>query len=401
VLRFRLRNSRIFATRYMLTVTLFWSTAILLVYTYAGYPLLIWLWDKLVRRAHTRSVIQPRISILVIARNEEARIAGKLENLLALNYPHELLEIVLASDASTDATVALAQHYSASGVKVLAFDRHRGKPAVLNEVVPQLQGELVVLMDARQRIHPDAVQQLVNNFADPAVGAVSGELHLQDGAMEHGGTSGVGVYWRYEKFIRQHESRIDSTIGVSGALYALRPELFMPIPEDTLLDDVLIPMQIVRKGYRVLFDPTAHAYEPVSATPQQEFQRKVRTIAGNYQLFWQQPWLLDPLANRLWLQTVSHKLSRLLSPVCLVLVLVASAILWDQPFYGVVLLLQLMFYSAALSGQVVPRLASKRVWCSVPYAFCLLNWSTVVGLVRFVRKQQRVTWQQAKDCTPQ
>jgi hypothetical protein len=235
---------------------------------------------------------------------------------------------------------------------------------------------------------------LVDNFADPTVGAVSGELHLLARGTAAAGTGGVGVYWHYEKFIRRHESRCDSTVGVSGALYALRRLLYQPIPEDTILDDVLIPMRVVRQGYRVLFEPLARACDRVSATGALEFQRKVRTIAGNYQLFCHHPWLLNPWLNRLWFQTVSHKLCRLLSPACLLLALVTSALLAGDFLYGGLLLLQLVFYAAALTGALSPKVACRRAWCSVPHAFCLLNWSAVIGLVRFVRGTQRVTWQQ-------
>src|SRR6185503_16045064 len=152
---------------------------------------------------------------------------------------------------------------------------------------------------------------------------------------------GVGFYWKYEKFIRRHESRIDSTIGVTGAIYALRRELFERIPADTLLDDVLIPMQVARRGYRVLFEPKARAFDQASATAEAEFARKVRTLAGNFQLFARHPWLLDPRANRLWWQTMSHKACRLLVPPCLAAVLGASLVLAREPLYQLALAAQL------------------------------------------------------------
>lgn len=374
---------------------LFWFAVALLGWTYAGYPLCIWAWARAAGRPLRRDVIKARVSILLVARNEAANVERKIENLFALDYPPELLEIVLASDASTDATVALARSAGGNRITVVEFDRHRGKPAVLNELVPALHGEIVVLMDMRQLLQPDALQQLVNNFADQAVGAVSGELHLLSRGSANGAVDGVGFYWRYEKFIRRQESRCDSTVGVTGALYALRRQLFETIPDDTLLDDVLIPMQIVRKGYRVLFEPLARMFDRVSASPAQEYRRKTRTIAGNFQLLCHHGWLLNPFANRLWLQTVSHKLCRLLSPALLLVVLAANIALVAAPVYQLLLLLQVLFYAAALAGQVSPALASRHSWCSVPHAFCLLNWSTVVGGIRFVRGSQHVTWQQA------
>ena len=395
---------------------LFWVAALVLGYTYVGYPLLIRVWARLRGRPHQRRQMNPPVSIVVVAHNEAPRILRRIENLLELDYEADRLEIVIASDGSSDATVALANTFQTAGVRVLAFDAHRGKPAVLNDVVPHLRGEIVVLMDVRQAIAKDAIRMLVNNFADAGIGAVSGELVLtgseeRDGATEgmmdgrmdgrmDGHMSGIGFYWRYEKFIRLNESRVDSTIGVTGALYAIRRALFEPIPADTILDDVLIPMQIARKGYRVLFEPGALATEALGDSPAVEFRRKVRTIAGNFQLLVQHPWLLNPFANRLWLQTVSHKLFRLLCPAFLVLVLVANFFLLEFLVYQVALALQVLFYAAALAAHLAPRVSRKTALLSVPHAFCLLNWSTVAGFGRFIGGRQQVTWARRKDPEP-
>lgn len=374
----------------------FWGSALVLAYTYAGYPLLAWLRSRLFSRAPRKSEILPRISILCVAHNEARRIRDRIDNLLALDYPRELVEIVIASDASTDGTVEIAQEYADAGVQVAHFHQHRGKPAVLNELVPQLRGEIVVLMDARQRIDTQSLRALIANFADPRVGAVSGELLFDPDSGDARTGKGVGFYWRYEKFIRYHESRADSTVGATGALYALRHRLFQPIPSDTLLDDVLIPMQVARQGYRVLFEPAARAYDVVAASPQAELTRKVRTIAGNFQLLWRERWLLNPRANRLWFQTVSHKYFRLLGPLCLALVLVSNLLLLEFPFYRVVLVLQLLFYAAAVAGHMRRNSAGRSTLMNIAYAFCLLNWATVLGCYRFACGRQQVTWQKAQ-----
>jgi cellulose synthase/poly-beta-1,6-N-acetylglucosamine synthase-like glycosyltransferase len=384
---------------------IFWIAALVLGYTYVGYPLLIRAWAQLHGRPPLRKETSPPVSVLVVAHNEAPRILRRIENLLELDYETDRLEIVIASDGSSDATVALANTFRTAGVRVVAFDAHRGKPAVLNEVIPQLLGEIVVLMDVRQSIAGNAIRMLVENFADARIGAVSGELVLTgSGAGREGATDGsmdgVGFYWRYEKFIRLNESRVDSTVGVTGALYAIRRELFEPIPTDTILDDVLIPMQIVRKGYRVLFESGALATEALSESPSAEFRRKVRTIAGNFHLLVQHPWLLSPFANRLWLQTVSHKLLRLLCPAFLVLVLVANFLLLDFRFYQATFVLQVLFYSAALTAHLAPQLSRKTALLSVPHAFCLLNWSTVAGFSRFIGGRQQVTWARVKDPEP-
>jgi cellulose synthase/poly-beta-1,6-N-acetylglucosamine synthase-like glycosyltransferase len=265
---------------------------------------------------------------------------------------------------------------------------------VLNDVVPKLRGKIVVMADARQTFDTAVLRALVAPFADPAVGAVSGELILTSGGATGVG-EGVGFYWRYEKFIRRHESLADSTVGATGAIYAIRRALFSPVAVDTILDDVLIPMTIVRRGYRVLFEATARAYDRPAATAPEEFRRKVRTIAGTFQLFARNRWLLSPRDNRLWLQTVSHKGLRLLSPLLLAALAVSNVLLGDVPLYRLALGLQVAFYGAALVGALTRGTRLRIPFVSVPYVFCLLNWATTVAFLRFLAGRQRVTWDKA------
>ncbi|HEX5057063.1 MAG TPA: glycosyltransferase family 2 protein [Gammaproteobacteria bacterium] len=379
----------------MLPIIIFWCAIVFLAYTHAGYPLLIWVWARL-RRRRPMALIEegplPMVSILVVAYNEAARIEGRLENLLALDYPGDRLEIILASDGSTDDTASKVQRFQRDGFRFIAHDRRSGKTSVLNELIPQARGDIVLLADARQRFAPDALRRLVRHFSDPAVGAVSGELIIVNGKEGSAVGEGVGFYWRYEKFIRRTESLIDSTVGVTGAIYALRRELFEPIPDDTLLDDVLIPMRIVRRGYRVLFEPTALAWDHSAPTAEAEFARKVRTLAGNFQLFARAPWLLNPRADRIWLQAFSHKACRLLSPFCLAAALGANLLLLNEPFYALTLAGQLALYGAAACGHLLRNGGGNYRLLGVPYAFCLLNWAVVVGLLRYINGRQRVTW---------
>ncbi len=388
--------------------TSFWAAVAVLAYTYIGYPLLISVWAGLLDIFHRNSSIagaatlapgvqyfEPMVSILVIAHNEEERIRNKIENLLALDYPRQRCEIVIASDASTDETFARAQEYEAQGVRVLEFNQRRGKPAVLNEMVPRLSGEIVILMDARQKIDSGAVRELVKNFSDLHIGAVSGELFLTDDKADTEEAGGAGFYWRYEKFIRKNESKIDSTVGVTGAIYAIQHSLFHPIPEQTILDDVLIPMQVVREGYRVIYDSDARAWDKTSASSKAEFTRKARTIAGNYQLFFQHPWLLNPFSNRLWFQTFSHKFLRLLGPFLLLSIFIANLYLLNIFVYRFLLMLQILFYTAALIVHFFPMAAKKSPVAAIAHAFCLLNVATLAGFIGFLTGSQRVTWKKS------
>lgn len=372
----------------------FWIAVFLLGYTYAGYPMLVKLWGMLLPRPFNKvRRPAPMVTLLVVVHNEAKHIRQRLENFLDLDYLWDRVEIIVASDGSTDETVPLVRAYQSPLVRVVEFAERRGKSAVLNDVVPIARGEIVVLTDARQRLETSALRWLIDNFADPCVGVVGGELVLLDSSKPSEIGQGADVYWRYEKWIRRQESRVDSSVGVTGALYAIRRKLFKPIPPSVILDDVLIPMQVVRQGYRVLFEPRARAYDWISETGENEFRRKLRTIAGNFQLFFLQPWLLNPLSNRVWFQTISHKVIRLLSPFMLGAAFASNWLLTGEAPYTWLLWLQTGFYAAASLGYLMRGAKHKTFLFSIPYAFCLLNLATVVALVRLLKGQQQVTWE--------
>src|SRR6516225_6922054 len=324
-------------------LVLFWIAFALLLYLYVGYPALAWVRAQCCPRPRPRRLppADYAVTVIVVAHNEEDRIRPRLDNLLALDYPKDKLEILLASDGSTDGTVARACEYNEADVRIRPFAARRGKAAVLNDVVPSARGEIVVLADARQRFEPGAIRALVRNFADPRVGAVSGELI---GTPASGGATlgkGAAFYWRYETFIRRSESRASSTVGATGAIYAIRRRLFEPIPRDTILDDVLIPLRIVRAGYRVKLESAARAYDETPGTERGEFIRKVRTIAGTFQLFSRERWLFNPFRNRLWFETWSHKQLRLAVPVLQLLLLAANVGLANRFSYRLFLAAQI------------------------------------------------------------
>jgi poly-beta-1,6-N-acetyl-D-glucosamine synthase len=285
---------------------------------------------------------EPPVSVVMVVRNEEATVARKISNLLELDYPADRLQIVVVSDGSTDGTDrdSPPSKCATRECRLVYNQRAQGKAAGLNTGIGVARGEIVVFTDARQIVERGAVRLLLENFADPAVGAVSGELMLGDPAA--GETNrGLGLYWRVEKRVREWEAKSGSVIGVTGALYAARRELLLTLPEDTILDDVLIPMSVLRGGHRVLFDPRARAWDVADMGRNREFARKVRTLNGNYQLVQLAPWLLTK-ANPARFEFVSHKLMRLISPFALAGMLVASAFLL-RPLYRVAFALQLAF----------------------------------------------------------
>jgi len=232
----------------------------------------------------------------------------------------------------------------------------------------------------------------VQHFADPRVGAVSGELHLGEA---DGAGRGVDLYWKYEKLIRRTESQIDSTVGVTGALYALRKELFRPLDPRIILDDVAIPMDVVQAGLRVLFEPGARVFDRASNASDTEYRRKLRTLAGNYQLVFLEPWLLDPRRNRLWWQFVSHKLTRLAVPWCLLAAFGASLALAESGwFYQHLFLLQAAFYLLAVAGWLLDSYHAAPRWLAFPYAFLLLNLAAASSLFGFLLGTQKAAWKE-------
>jgi poly-beta-1,6-N-acetyl-D-glucosamine synthase len=367
----------------------------LLAYTYVGYPAIVWLWSRLRPRPFGTGAARPRVSILLSAHNEEAAIQARVLNLVAQDYPAEAFEILVASDGSTDATVKRLQDIADARVRVFTLPSRRGKPAALNTLAREAAGEVFVFTDARQRFDSDTVRALVAPFADPHVGGVSGELMLV-ADPDHGPTgAGMGLYWRYEKLIRRAESRVHSTVGATGAVYAIRRALFRPLPEDTLLDDVLIPLRVVAQGRRVVFESAARAYDQASPTAAHELRRKTRTLAGNFQLFARERWLLDPTRNPIFFQTVSHKALRLATPLALGAALGANLALLHLPAYQTLLAAQVAFYAAAATGHALRRRGRRASLFALPYVVCLLSWATVVGFTRYLRGRQGVTWDTA------
>jgi cellulose synthase/poly-beta-1,6-N-acetylglucosamine synthase-like glycosyltransferase len=368
----------------------FWLAAAFVVYTYIGYP--AWLCLRMLWR--TRPVVRganiPYISIVMVVRDEERVLEAKLGNLHALDYPQDRCEIVVVSDGSTDRTEEILHgHADDARMKVVLNQLSQGKAAALNDAAAVAQGEILVFTDARQMVEPGAVRLLLENFADPDVGCASGELMLGDPARGESG-EGLSLYWRTEKRVREMESASGSAVGATGALYAVRSDLMSAVPQGTILDDVYVPMNIAQRGKRVVFDPRARVWDIPNLGAGREFSRKVRTLSGNYQLLQIAPWLLTG-NNPLRFEFVSHKLSRLVAPFALALMLAASAVL-RSPFYRGILLAQIIFY--ALSAISLTRLVRQGMFARIvdaPGTFVMLNCAAVVALANFL-SGRRAAW---------
>jgi cellulose synthase/poly-beta-1,6-N-acetylglucosamine synthase-like glycosyltransferase len=332
---------------------LFWVSVAVIVYVYAGYPLLLAAWARVAQRVPRRTAAGqewPVISIVLAARNEGRRLPSRIQNLLTVEYPGPR-ELIVVSDGSTDDTADVVRAFG--GAVRLVEVPAGGKPAALNAGVAVARGDILVFADARQHFSQNALVHLVANFTDPQVGGVTGELVLDAEIDETDSTvgEGVGLYWKYEKWLRRNESLVWSTLGATGAIYAMRRSLWQPLPAGTLLDDVLAPMRAVLAGSRVVFEERARAFDRTSADAPAESRRKVRTLAGNYQILAQEPRLLLPFVNPVWLQYLSHKVGRLLVPWALAGALFAStALMFDGWIYALAFATQAVFYGLAAYG---------------------------------------------------
>jgi poly-beta-1,6-N-acetyl-D-glucosamine synthase len=367
---------------------IFWGAGLLVAYTYAGYLGWLWLRARLRPWPVLRSRHEPSVSIVMVVRNEERWLEGKLRNLLELEYPAERCQIVVVSDGSTDQTEEILRAYKDHPrVQIVMNQLSRGKASGLNDAISVAAGDVIVFTDARQKFEPGAIRLLMENMADPEVGCVSGALMLGD--PESGeAAKGMGLYWRIEKKIRELESESGSVVGATGAIYAVRRELVPAVPEGTILDDVYIPMQVVRQGKRVLFEPRARAWDSPDLGAEREFSRKVRTLSGNYQLVQLAPWLLRG-ENPLRFEFVSHKLLRLAVPFALALLLMASMVP-AGPLYRSALVLQALFYGLSLLAWLRLSRGPLASMSDAALTFVVLNSAAAVAFVNFVTGRKAV-----------
>ncbi|MFQ5679893.1 MAG: glycosyltransferase family 2 protein [Gemmatimonadota bacterium] len=358
---------------------IFWSGLGLVGWCYLGYPLLMSLRARFAPAAEGRSRgtgPPATVTVVLAVRNEERRIAERIENLLGQDYPADRLEIVVVSNGSTDGTegIVAARAKEDARLRLLQSPARDGKAGALNAGVGAARGSVVVFADARQRFEPDVLRRLVRRFGDPSVGAVSGRLRLR--ASDAPSLKGVGRYWDLETRLRLAESRTGSVVGATGAIYAIRRKLFVQLPAGLILDDVYLPLRIVARGYRVILEPEALAVDRPAGSPRAEFGRKLRTMVGNLQLLRLWPELLVPRKNPVYFRFVSHKLLRLAVPLCLLAVLVAGSAL-EAPVYRGAVYGQLLFYLLGALGLVLPL---RRL--SIPAAFLLANAAVVCALLR-------------------
>lgn len=366
----------------------FWLSVAFVLYTYLGYPVIIYARSRWRQRPVRARVFVPSVSIIMAVRNEEALVSRKLHNLSDLDYPRDLCDVIVVSDGSTDGTNDILAASAGDRVHVVVSIEHLGKAAALNKAIENAHGEIVVFTDARQLIGRDSIRKLVANFGDPTVGCVSGELIIgEPGERQRSSRQGVGLYWELEKKIRKWEGETGSVVGATGALYAVRRDLIIPFPSGTILDDVYLPLHVIRSGKRVVFESRAVAYDTIGPSSR-EFRRKVRTLVGNYQLVQLEPWVVSP-SNPVFFQFLSHKLFRLWVPFALATILITSWLL-QGPFYDMVFLSQLVLYGLAGVSLTRFRLGIAKRLANVAFTVVMLNTAAVVALVYFIKGEKAI-----------
>lgn len=363
-------------------IVLFWLCLCGIAYAYAGYPLIIWILSRLRPRPWKAKPITPTVSVVLAVHNGGKLLRGKIDHLLSLKYPN-IAEIIIVSDGSTDDTAAILKGEPHPGIKPVVLTEHAGKAVAINAGLSQASGDIILFVDIRPEIAPGAIEILVSNFADDQVGCVAGELRLRQDGHDAGASAISGIYWRYEQWLRTQEAIIDSPVGVYGGFYAIRRNLAVELPAGTILDDMFQPLSIVRQGYRSVVDPRACVYDTWPKKVEGEFNRKVRTLAGNFQLFRLAPWVLTR-KNRLLFQLVSHKLLRLVVPYLLICLFVCSICLATKNrAFAVFTGIQVCLYLLSIVGfsgmkGTIGRLAG------AANALVVLNAAAVVALYKYL-----------------
>ncbi len=375
----------------------FWISVGLVGYVYFAYPIVVWALSRLFPHGDGKqqpflfrhSDDWPFVSLVISAYREESSILQRLQNALLTDYPSNRFEVIVGVDGEEDLTGELVRECNDPRVRLVQFPKRRGKASVLNDVIPQASGDILILSDANTDMEPSALRNLVQHFFDPTVGGVCGRLVLVDSAT---GTNVDGAYWKYENFLKECEGRFGTLLGMNGAIYAIRKELYEPIPANTIIDDFLIGMRIHLCGRRLIYEETAIATEETAPSIAGEFGRRARIGAGGFQSLPRLFPLLNPMKGRIALTFWSHKVLRWICPLFLMVAIATNVMLLGDPTYQVTMGLQVAFYiTAALGSSIKPRGKLARLF-RLPAMFISMNAALIVGLCRLVSGRQGGTW---------
>jgi cellulose synthase/poly-beta-1,6-N-acetylglucosamine synthase-like glycosyltransferase len=370
----------------------FWACAAILFYVYVGYPLLLALIGAFVHREKPELGYEPTLSVLIAAYNEEANIGRKIEQTLALEYPAGKIEILVLSDGSSDRTDEIVRNYPDPRVRLVRIPERHGKTHAQNEGVRAAEGEVLIFSDATTVYHPKALLYLASNYQDPKVGAASGRYQYFDAEGKSPTGLGTVAFWNYENLIKMMQSRIKTISGCCGCIYSVRRKAYTDLPDD-IISDLVQPLWVIQKGYRVAFEDRALAYEETTKGTKEEFRMRVRVVTrgmngilsvSDLLLPWKYGWVS--------IQLLSHKVLRWLVSVFLILLFLSSALLYQHPLFRALLLLQAVFYLAAMLSLVFP-LHQRWKLLGIPLYFCTLNAAALCSMVELARGRKYVTWQ--------
>ncbi len=387
---------------------LFWTLVFVVIYTYIGYGILLYLLVKMKRFFKRRrqqqapDSYQPDVTLFIAAYNEKDYVAAKMENSLSLEYPADKLHIVWVTDGSDDGTPELLQQYK--NVKVLHLPARNGKISAMNRGMRFVETPIVIFSDANTMLGKQSINRIVRLFSDSTVGCVSGEKRIVDKGADAAAGAGEGLYWKYESTLKKWDAELYSVVGAAGELFAIRTALYREVERDTLLDDFVISLRVAQDGYTIQYDPEAYAIETASANVKEELKRKIRISAGGIQSVVRLSALLNVFKYRtLSFQYISHRVLRwTLTPLCLLLLIPVGFLLGNQAglmslqVYSILFWMQVLFYFAALTGWFLENRSTRVKMLFVPYYFFIMNLSVILGFFRYMKNSQSVNWERAK-----
>jgi cellulose synthase/poly-beta-1,6-N-acetylglucosamine synthase-like glycosyltransferase len=374
----------------------FWIIILIILYTYAGYSLLILVLSLFFKRPPKKNEIYPKVTYLITAYNEEKSIAEKLQDTLSLDYPKEKLEVMVASDGSTDRTDEIVKGFEDRGVVLKRVEGRVGKTATQNEAVKAATGEIIIFSDATTKYSKDAIRKIVRNYADENVGAVSGRYEYVNPT---GAPVGIGtiLFWKYENFIKSMQTRIRTITGCCGCIYSVRKDAYVPLPPD-IISDLVEPLKIIERGYRIVFEPEAVAYEETTETSKQEFSMRVRVISRGMQGLWYMRTLFNPFRyGFVSFQLFSHKVLRWMVPFMLFHLFVSNIFLTGHTFFNLTFIVQILFYSGAAFGYLLDKRGKKVKLFALPLYYCVVNIASAVALFRTIRGKKAVVWETVRQ----
>jgi cellulose synthase/poly-beta-1,6-N-acetylglucosamine synthase-like glycosyltransferase len=374
---------------------IFWLIIFIIFYTYAGYSLLVLLLSLFFNRPVKKREIYPRVTFLITAYNEEQSIAAKLENTLHLDYPKEKLEVIVASDGSIDSTDIIVKQFHDQGVILNRVEGRVGKTETQNQTVAKATGDIIIFSDATTNYHKDAIKKIVRNYADPQVGAVSGRYEYINPT---GAAVGLGtvLFWNYENLIKRLQTQIRTITGCCGCIYSVRRDLYEPLTRD-IISDLVEPLKILEKGYRIAFEPEAVAYEETTETAKEEFGMRVRVISRGMNGLWYMRNLFNPFKyGFISFQLFSHKVLRWMIPFMLPLLLISNFLLVGKLFYNLCIIVQVLFYLGAGAGYMLDRKGRKAKLLALPLYYCVVNAASITAFFRTLMGKRSVVWETAR-----